>query len=248
VHAIKKVLFLVVLVTVAAAQTPQSPLSDTRLTVHTLLREDIFSGFLADDMDHFSRGEKNIQLLMEQRPGQKANLLAWKGGAALYRAVRANENNRADECRRYYREALDAFAEAATFNSGNDGVAAITGGSFVVLADRLPKEYRAASWSTAYDSYLALYKLQAGIIDRLPVHLRGEALAGLTQAAQRTGRKEETAQYLDKMLAVMRDTPYESMAKKWKANPEIAANTGLTCMNCHDEGRLAARLNYINKQ
>jgi hypothetical protein len=55
-------------------------------------------------------------------------------------------------------------------------------------------------------------------------------------------------QYLDKMLAVLRDTPYESMAKKWKANPEIAANTSLTCMNCHDEGRLAARLSYINKQ
>lgn len=247
-HAIKKVLLLIGFVTVAAAQSPQAPLSDTRLTVHTLLREDIFAGFLADDMEQFSRGEKNVQLLLELRPAQKANLLAWKGGAALYRAVRAYENNRADEFQRYYRQALDAFAEAGKLNSGNDGVAAVTGGSFVVFGDRLPKEYRAAAWSAAYDSYLALYKLQAGMIDRLPVHLRGEVLAGLAQAAQRTGRKEETAQYVDKMLAVLRDTPYESMAKKWKANPEVAANTSLTCMSCHDAGRLAARLSYINKQ
>jgi hypothetical protein len=247
-HAIKKALFLVALVTVAAAQAPQSPLSDSRLTVHTLLREDIFAGFMADDMDRFSRGEKNIQLLMEQRPDQRANLLSWKGGALVYRAVRANENNRTDECRRYYQEALAVFAEAAKLKTGNDGVAAITGGTFVVLGDRLPKEYRAASWATAYDSYLALYKLQAAFIDKLPVHLRGEALAGLTTAAQRTGHKEEAAQYLEKMLVVMRDTPYESMAKKWKANPEVAASTSLACMNCHDEGRLAARLNYINKQ
>jgi hypothetical protein len=232
---------LVALVTVAAAQSPQTPLSDNRLTVHTLLREDIFAGFLADDMERFSRGEKNIDLLLEQRPAQKANLLAWKGGAMLYRAVLAHEKNRADEFQRYYRQALDLFAEAGKPTTGNDGIAAILGGSFAIFADRLPKDYRAAAWSTAYDNYLMLYKLQVGVIDRLPVHLRGEVLAGLAQSAQRTGRKEETAQYLDKILAVMVNTPYESIARKWKANPEAAAATSITCMTCHDAGRLAAR-------
>lgn len=245
-HAIKKALFLIVLVTVAAAQAPQSPLSDNRFTVHTLLREDIFAGFMADDMEHFSRGEKNIQLLLELRPAQRANLMAWKGGASLYRAVRAYENKRTDEFQRYYREALDAFSEAAKPTSGNDGVAAVTGGSYAVLGDRLPKEYRAHAWSQAYDSYKALYNLQAGIVDRLPVHLRGEVLAGLAQSAQRTGHAEESARLVDKMLAVMANTPYESMAKKWKANPAVAANTSLTCMNCHEGGRLAARTAYIS--
>ena len=92
---IKKALLVVALVTVAAAQSPQPPLADSRLTVHTLVREDIFAGWMTDDMARFERGEKNIQLLLERRPDQKANLLAWKGGATLYRAVRANENNRA---------------------------------------------------------------------------------------------------------------------------------------------------------
>ncbi|MEK6407767.1 MAG: hypothetical protein AABN34_12445 [Acidobacteriota bacterium] len=245
-HAIKKVLLLVVFVTVAVAQTPQTPLSDSRFTVHTLLREDIFAGWMADDMERFSRGEKNIQLLLEQRPGQRANLMAWKGGASLYRAVRAYEDKRTDEFQRYYREALDAFAEAAKPTTGNDGVAAITGGSFAIFGDRLPKEYRTHAWSQAYDSYKALYNLQAGIVDRLPVHLRGEVLAGLAQSAQRTGHAEESAQLVDKMLAVMANTPYESMAKKWKANPEAAATTSLTCMNCHDAGRLSARVSYLN--
>jgi len=36
------------------------------------------------------------------------------------------------------------------------------------------------------------------------------------------------------------------MAKKWKANPEAAANTSLTCMSCHDAGRLAPTLSRIN--
>lgn len=246
-NVIKKIFLVVALVTVAAAQSAQPPLSDSRFTVHTLVREDIFAGFLFDDMERFSRGEKNIELLLEQRPGQRGNLLAWKGGAALYRAVVAHEGNRADEFQRFYRQALDNFAEAAKLTSGNDGAAAITGGSFAVFADRLPKEYRAAAWSTAYDNYQALYKQQASVLDRLPVHLRGEVLTGLAQSAQRTGRKEEAAQHIDKILLVMADTPYEPMAKKWKANPDVAAKTSLTCMNCHDAGRLSARITALSK-
>jgi len=237
------------IVAVGAAQSPetqQSPLSDTRLTVHTLLREDIFAGFLADDMERFSRGEKNIQLLLEKRPSQKANLLAWQGGATLYRAVRAYESNRKDEFQDNYKHALDLFSEAGKLNSGNDGVAAVTGGSYLVLADRLPKEYRPAAWSEAYDHYQALWKQQASFIDKLPVHMRGELLGGLAQSAQRTGRAEEVGQYLDKILAVLPNTPYEPAARQWKSNPSAAAAGGITCLTCHESGRLGARLTALN--
>jgi hypothetical protein len=249
VHLIKKIIvFGFVLATVAVASPPQAepPLSDTRLTVHTLLREDIFSGFMSNDMARFEKGEKNIDKLMELRPGQKGNLLAWKGGATIYRAVLAYENKQPDQFKKLYKQAQDYFEEARKQTSGNEGLPAILGGSYGFFADRLPKEYRAAAWSTAYDSYLALYKLQEGIIDRLPVHLKGEALAGLTQAAQRTGRKEETAMYLDKMLAVLGGTPYEEIARKWKSDPESAANSRLTCMTCHDQGRLGPTLGRLS--
>ena len=246
-QGIKKIFLVIALVTVAAAQSPQSPpLSDSRFTVHTLLREDIFAGFLSDDLDRFSRGEKNIELLLVQRPDQKGNLLAWKGGANLYRAVRAHEANRADEFQKYYRQALDSFEEARKSTGGNEGVGAVTGGSYAVFADRLPKEYRAAAWTAAYENYSTLYKQQTSILERLPVHLRGEVLAGVAQSAQRTGRTEEAAQAVDKILAVLRDTPYEPMAKKWKANPQAAANTSMLCMSCHDAGRLASRVTALN--
>ena len=242
-----KILLVCAFVTVVVAQTPQIPLSDNRLTVHTLVREDIFAGFLQDDMKTFERGEKNIELLLKQRPDQKGNLLAWKGGALLYRAVVANENKQPEEFKKLYQQALDTFAEAGKQPTGNEGVAAITGGSFGVFADRLPKEYRPSAWSTAYDNYLMLYRQQSAVLDRLPVHLRGEVLGGLAQSAQRTGRKDEMAQYVDKILAVLGGTPYEPIAKKWKANPDSATNTSITCMTCHDGGRLSARLAEINK-
>jgi tetratricopeptide (TPR) repeat protein len=245
---ISKIFLLVLFVTVALAQSPEPPLSDSRLSIHTLVREDIFAGFLTDDMERFARGEKSIQALLEKRPSAKAELLAWQAGAALYRAVRAHENNKSDEFQWIYKQALDLFSQAKQLGPNNGGVAAVTGGSYVVFSDRLPKEYRDAAWSQAYDSYQILWKQQSAAVDRMPVHLRGELLGGLAQSAMRTGRTEEAAQHLDKILAVLAGTPYEPIAKKWKADPKSAANSSITCMTCHDSGRLAARLTALNSK
>jgi tetratricopeptide (TPR) repeat protein len=240
-----KIFLVALFVTVAMAQSPEPPLSDTRLTIHTLLREDIFAGFLSDDMERFARGEKNLQTLLEKRPDAKSSLLAWKAGVATYRAVRAHEANRADEFQRKYREALDLFSQARELGPNDGAVAAVTGGIYAVFADRLPKEYRAAAWSHAYDAYQELWKQQGAVVDKLPVHIRGELLGGLAVSALRTGRDEEAMRHLDKILAVLANTPYEPVAKKWKENPK-AADTSITCLTCHEQGRLAARLNALN--
>ena len=116
---IMKTLLVVGLVGVAAAQAPQSLLSDSRFTVHTLVREDIFAGWMSNDMVRFERGEKNIQSLLEQRPGQKGNLLSWKGGALLYRAVLANEANLSESEVRS--DIVGAIVAAVTRHDGEPG-------------------------------------------------------------------------------------------------------------------------------
>lgn len=246
-NMLKRVIVLAALFTVAVAQSLEPPLSDTRLTVHTLVREDIFAGFLTDDMDRFARGEKNIETLLETRPTAKSDLLAWKGGAKLYRAVRANESKRDDEFQRYYQQALALFSQASEGNAENGGAAAITGGSYVLFADRLPKEKRADAWAKAYESFQILWKQQGQAIDKLPVHFRGELLGGLATSAQRLGRADEASKYVDKILEVLPGTPYENVAKQWKSNPQAATKTSMTCLNCHESGRLAARLASLNK-
>ena len=243
---VQSALMVFAIVTVAAAQSTEPPISDTRLTVHTLVREDLFAGFLDNNLDRFSRGERNVDALLNQRPTEKANLLAWRGGAGLYRAVVAHQSGRSDEFARQFQRAREDFAEAAKLSAGNDGVAAITGGTLVIFADRLPAEHRAAAWAQAYDAYSMLWKQQGQAIDGFPVHFRGEVIAGMAQSAQRTGRAEEAAQFVDKLLA-MPGTPYEKLAKDWKANPASAASTNLTCKTCHGPGRLSAKLAALNK-
>jgi hypothetical protein len=234
-------------VAAAAAQATDPPLSDTRLTVHTLVREDMFAGFREDNLERLSKAEKNIDILLRERPDQRANLLAWRAGATMYRAVRAHETRQPEEFTRGFAAALDGFAAAAKLESGNDGVAAITGGTLATFADRLPENVRAAAWSQAYDNYAILWKQQGRGIEKMPLHHKGEVLAGMAQSAQRTGRSEESAQYIDKMLTMLADTQYEAMARQWKTDPASAAKTNLTCKNCHNAGRLSNRLAALEK-
>jgi hypothetical protein len=241
------VLLALVVIAAAAAQSPDEVLSDKRLSVHTLVREDIFAGFRNDNMERVARAERHIEILLRDRPEERGNLLAWKAGAAINRAVRAHESGQADAFERYYADALNDFAEASKTTSGNGGVAAITGGTLVTFADRLPPQHRAAAWALAYDSYARLWKEQGADIEKMPVHHKGEVLSGLTQSAQRTGRSDEAALYLDKMLIVLAGTPYETLAKQWKADPSLAATTNLTCRSCHSPGRLENRIAALNK-
>jgi hypothetical protein len=241
-RAAKSLVLVVGFVTIVAAQSSEPPLSESRLTVHTLLREDIFAGFMANDMVRFERGERNIQQLLRDRPEQRANLLAWTGTTKLHRAVLAHEAGRAAEFEQHYQAARDAFAEAAKLTSGNDGVAPITGGSFSQFADRLPENLRADAWAQAYNAYSSLWQQQGAMVDKLPVHIKGELLAGLTQSAQRTGRSEEVSQNLERMLTHLKGTPYETMATQWKSDPASAAKSNLTCKNCHNAGRLSAQI------
>lgn len=246
-RVLKSALLAVVAIAAAAAQSADALLSDSRLTVHALLREDIFAGFLSDNSNRLAKAEQNIEFLLKERPGERANLLAWKAGASMYRAVVAHESGTAAEFERLLGQARALFAEAAKSSTGSDGVAPIAGGTYVLFADRLPEPHRSAAWSQAYANYSMLWKQQGAQIEKLPVHFKGEVLAGLTQSAQRTGRTEETAEFLDRMLTVLANTPYETTARQWKENPASASTTNLTCKNCHNPGRLAARVAALNK-
>ena len=248
---VKKLLVGLAFVTMAAAQSSESLLNDSRISIHTLLREDMFAGFLSDNMERLAKGEKNLDLLMAKRPGQRANLLSWKGQAEFYRAVRAHESNQPGEFQTHYKKALDSFAEARKLielGSDNDGIFQAIGGSHVIFADRLPKELRGEAWARAYEAYQIIWKQQASYVSGLPTHFKGELLAGLAQSSQRTGRTEELAQYLDKILELLPDTPYESVARQWKTNPASASGRSIACITCHEQGRLNARLTLLNKQ
>lgn len=238
--------WLAFLVDVGLAQSPDPPLADERLSVHTLLREDIFAGFRANNMERLERGEKNIDWLMQQRPQAKADLLAWKGGVKLYRSVLAHEADDEVTFQRLHKESQVAFTEARELGPKNAAAAAVVGGSYALFADRLPEKHREAAWSDCFDSYQVLWSQQAPYVEKLPIHIRGELLAGLIQSSQRTGRKDELSKYLDKMIEVLPDTSYSRLAQRWKDDPQAAVGSSIACKSCHAQGRLKTQIKRLD--
>jgi hypothetical protein len=161
--------------------------------------------------------------------------------------VAAHEAANAADFTRHFQAAREDFAAAARAANGGDGVAAIMGGTYAFFGDRLPQEHRAAAWAQAYEAYSLLWKQQAAQVEQMPLHFKGELLSGMAQSAHRTGRAEESAQFVDRMLTLLANTPFEKTARQWKADPASAATTNLTCKNCHAPGRLSAKLAALDK-
>jgi hypothetical protein len=229
----------------AFAQTAKT--FDARLSVHTILREDLFAGFMANDNDRLLKGEKNLEILFAERPDDKAPLTAWRGLIEMQRAARALEAKRMGDFETEYKKALDDFAEARRLAPNDGGVIAIIGGTYMYFGDKLPEKQRAAAWDTAYQSFNGLWKFQGAMVDQLPLHLKGELLAGMAQSANRVGKTQESTEYLQKIVTTMPGSPYATVAKKWLDNPTLASKSSMGCMTCHDAGRLEARKTALAK-
>jgi hypothetical protein len=89
--------------------------------------------------------------------------------------------------------------------------------------------------------------LQGAIIEKLPLHHKGEVLSGLAQSAQRTGRDEEANAGVDRILKLLPGTPYATRAQQWKDDPSSRAQVNVTCQTCHAPGTLVARIAEVSK-
>jgi hypothetical protein len=205
------------------------------LSVSTWVREDIFKGFLVNDSAGLDQGMAKLEAILAENP-KSGEALAWHAGGLVYRAVRAFEGGRRSEFDALYAKAKAEFAQSREVATTQDmvGVLAVHGGTFAIMADRLPEEFRRDGWMRVRDNYGALKAFQKDYWDRLPVHMTGEVLAGLAQAEQRlTGSAGEAMADLLKTESV-----YATRARRWQEKPEMAAKSSLTCQTCHEPGRL----------
>jgi len=90
--------------------------------------------------------------------------------------------------------------------------------------------------------YQALRETQKAFFEKLPLHMRGEVLAGLAQAAQRLGDAEGTTAALRELIGALPDSVYANRARKWQEQPALAERSSLAYQTCHDSGRRESTL------
>jgi hypothetical protein len=137
------------------------------------------------------------------------------------------------------------YAEGERTNPKDISVIAGTAGSLVILTDRLAPEDQPELWEKCYINFRKIADLQKPMMDKLPLHLKGELLSGLAQSAQRTGRLDEANRYLEQLSIHLPGSPYETVASKWRSDPASADRSSLACKTCHDPGRLENRLKAL---
>jgi hypothetical protein len=208
--------------------------------IHTWVREDLFAGFIDDDFDRYQRGEQKVlEYLAETPPRPEA--MAWMAGGKLYRASRAFREGKTTDGDTLIREATALMDQAVAAAPNNIGVHATIGGSIVQTANRLPERYYAELMQRGRTHFAKLYSVQSAAVPQLPLHIKGELLAGVAETEFRVGDRAKATELLNQIVKELPDTGYAKSAAMFLATPEkVTRDTKLVCHSCHEPGRLSA--------
>jgi tetratricopeptide (TPR) repeat protein len=207
---------------------------------YTWVREDTFAGFMADDMVRFERGMQKTQEYIKEDPNNMA-AVNWLGAGTMYRAVRAFDAGDAAKGDQLFSEAVAMIDKASAAAPDDVGIHATAGGTLILFASRLPERHYRTAVEKARDHYAVVYKAQEAMIDKFPLHLKGEALAGIAEAEFRLGNLEAANTYLRKIATGMPGTRYAQIADTWIKSPEsVTKKDRLACQSCHEAGRLSS--------
>ena len=209
------------------------------LSPYTWTREDIFAGLIGGDYERLNVGMKKIEDLLKQNPNDTGTI-AMKAAGLSALAIRDLGKGDTAAFDKQYGEAIRLLDEAYKTDPKDVGVNAVYGGVTLYNYGKLPEQRRRHALEMARRSYNTLFTLQQPELDNLPLHLKGEVLAGVAEAEFRSGNKQQAEGYLKRIVETMPNTAYAQRAQQWISNPQsVTATNRLICQSCHDAGRLS---------
>jgi hypothetical protein len=209
---------------------------------YTWVREDTFAGFMDDDMTRFERGVQKAQAYLEDDP-TRADAINWLGATKVYRAVRAFRAGDSGAGEALLDDAMKTMDEAVSRSPNDVGIRATAGGTLVLFASQLPAQHHRAVMHKAREHYAALYELQSPALAHLPLHVKGELLAGVAETELRVGDREKATSVLNTIVKELPGTAYARTAEAWLSAPDrVTRESKLACQSCHEAGRLQSWL------
>jgi len=208
---------------------------------YTWVREDTFAGWMNNDPVRHARGMARAQQWLDEHPGS-AEAINWLGTGKVFEATVAYEAGDAARGDALYEQGLATMEKGLALAPDHPGLLATTAGTFMAFARKLPDKYYRAAVEKARQHYALLYKAQEPIgLDKFPLHLKGEVLAGVAETEFRVGDRDKAIVFLKRIATGMPNTPYAKTADVWLAAPDsIGKQDRLVCGSCHEAGRISA--------
>jgi len=210
------------------------------LTIHTWVREDLFSAYLANDWDRFEIGVRKLDAHLAANSSDPS-AAGWKGYEHLMRAMRAAESGDMDAARKHAAQAepLRQQVMAAPLPAAVGGWITL-GVSYVLSAPSLPADLQPDAYRHGREMLRRVVAVQTPYFSKLPLHHRGELLSVLAFAADNSNDRAARDRFVSQMMDSMPGTPYASRAKRWKSMDKLTGKATVLCLSCHEPGRMQA--------
>jgi hypothetical protein len=209
------------------------------IPVNTWVREDLFAGWVANDLDQFGRGVRKLDLYLQDHPDD-SSALAWQYlvlGYRMRQALAAGDDAA-------YHSLLVASKEvrlkAFSTDPKDPSPYIIVGSALVRVASSAPEQDRAWMYRDGRDLLNKVPGLQKDYFDTLPPHMRGELWSQIAFASDRLGDQAERDRVLGEMVARLGGSPYEARARNWQKRANLSKEGDYACISCHEPGRLAS--------
>jgi hypothetical protein len=195
------------------------------------VRNYFFSGF-AGDSASLATGMRLCEEELSSHP-KNAEAMVWHGSGLYFQAGAAFRTGDSQKGMELLQRGLKEMDEAVAVEPDRVGVRIPRGAALFAGSRLMPDAEMAKSLLTrAVTDYQHSYDLQAGVIDQMALHPKGELLIGLADGYSRLGNQEEAAKWFTMIREKLKGTAYAKSADAWFANKSLTPQQA-GCLGCH---------------
>lgn len=194
------------------------------------IRDDFYAGFRSDRAA-FDHAVAATQKILDAQPAH-AEALVFLGSATLALSGRAFlEENDMQKGMELWEQGNAMMDKAVQLQPDNIDVRNQRGNTLLVGSRRVPADWQPALLEKCLTDFNAILELHKARLPTLPGRDRGELLATLADGYDRSGEKDKSHAYLERIVKELPGTEYAKRAEAWLKDPSYPVEKR-TCIDC----------------
>jgi hypothetical protein len=171
------------------------------------------------------------QKLLDAQPAH-AEAMVYLGSATLVISGRAfQEENDMQKGMELWGKGNAMMDKAVALQPDNIDVRNLRGATLLVASRKVPGDWQPALLEKSLADFNAILAIHRDHFSALPERVRGELLASLADGYDRSGDKDKSRAYLERMAKELPGTEYATRAEAWLKDPSYPVEKR-TCIDC----------------
>ena len=192
--------------------------------------DDFTSGFRGN-REVLDRAVAAAQKLRDAQP-EHAEAMVYLGAATLVLSGRAfQEGNDMQKGMELWEKGNAMMDKAVQLQLDNIAVRNLRGTTLLMASRQAPADWQPPLLDKCLADFNRILDLQKDHFSALPERVRGELLASLADAYDRSGDKEKSRAYLERIVKELPGTEYAKRAEAWLKDPSYPVEKR-TCIDC----------------